>query len=181
MSLFSTDEYQWRETYFVLFASGDRPQADAVSFALANDGRFEVSDIKGDDQGQLESLTLKSPDDFSAMDISFVSGEEVTEQVEELLRDLANSTLSADEREKLDQLAQCDARFDVFHFEQVQPSNNQEQEEFLDPGGLLIVMEQLAQLCAHLPRVLAVLHLPGEIHVVALVHRAAPVKRTLQV
>ena len=33
-----------------------------------------------------------------------------------------------------------------FHFEQVAGSNHEE-EDFLDPGGLLIVLERLAELC----------------------------------
>lgn len=146
MSLFGNDEYQWRETYFVLFREADRPSTQQVSDALSEDPRFEVTQIRGDSEGRFESLTLKSPDDFSAMDITLVTGDEVAEQVEELLRDLIKSTLTDEERDKLDELGDCDCRFDIFHFEQVAPGEPEE-EEFLDPGGLLIVMERLAELC----------------------------------
>ena len=82
MSLFGNDEFQWRETYFVLFREADRPSADDVVGGLtADDRRFRVSDVRKDDAGRLESLTLMSPDDFAGMDISFVTGEEVIEQV----------------------------------------------------------------------------------------------------
>ena len=145
MSLFGDDQYQWRETYFVLFRNADRPSAESVAEELADD-RTEVVNVRSDESGRLESLTLKAPDDFSAMDLTFVTGDEVREQVDQLLRDLAHTTLDETERGKLDQLGECDARFDVFHFEQVQMYDDAA-EEILDPGGLLIVLEKLAGLC----------------------------------
>lgn len=43
MSLFENDLYQWRETYFVLFAESSRPQAAAVAAALKKqDAHYEV-------------------------------------------------------------------------------------------------------------------------------------------
>ena len=146
MSLFSDDEYQWRETYFVLFHESDRPLADKVAESFAQDPRIEVTDIQGDESGMFESLSLRSPDDFSGMDIVYVTGEEVTEQIDQLLRDLAKTTLNDEERRKLDRLGQCNVRFDVFHFEQVQ-MYDEGAEEVLDPGGLLLVLERLAGLC----------------------------------
>ena len=146
MSLFGNDQYQWRETYFVLFQESDRPSTKRVSDALADDSRFEVIEIRGDGEGRLESLTLVSPDDFSAMDITFVTGDEVSEQVEQLLQDMIRTTLTDEERTKLDDLGKCNARFDIFHFEQMQSGDGGE-DEFLDPGGLLIVMETLTELC----------------------------------
>ncbi len=146
MSLFSDDRYQWRETYFVLFRESDRPLADKVSESFAEDSRIEVADSRGDGDGLFESLTLKSPDDFSAMDITYVTGEEVQEQIDELLRDLARTTLTEEERGKLDRLGECNSRFDVFHFEQVQMFDDGD-DDVLDPGALLIVLERLAGLC----------------------------------
>lgn len=146
MSLFSDEQYQWRETYFVLFQDADRPLKAAVAAAFEGDSRIEVTEVRGDEAGLFESLTLRSPDDFSAMDITLVLGDEVKEQVDELLRDLAKTTLNDEERDKLDRLGECNARFDVFHFEQVQWSEG-EADEVLDPGGLLIVLERLAGLC----------------------------------
>ena len=40
-------------------------------------------------------------------------------------------------------LAGSTARFDIFHFEQLVPGSDEE-EEFLDPGSLLLVLETLA-------------------------------------
>jgi len=144
MSLFGDEMYQWRETYFVLFREADRPKLERVVDALS-DGRSEISAVRGDEQGRFESITVKSPEDFSGLDITYVTGDEVTEQVEELLRDLVKQTLTDDDRQKLNFIGECDARFDVFHFEEVQSGS--EEEEFLDPGALLLVLERLARLC----------------------------------
>jgi hypothetical protein len=147
MSLFENDHYQWRETYFVLFRAADRPQADDVVKILGHqDDRFEVTDVNADEAGCLESLTLRSPEDSSAMDITYLTGEEVAEQIEELLRTVAKSTLNAEDRDKLNYLGECDSRFDIFHFEEVSFEGGGE-DDILDPGALLLVMEQLAGVC----------------------------------
>jgi hypothetical protein len=148
MSLFGDDRFQWRETYFVLFRERDRPDAkQAVRSIVGEDGRFDVSNVRADSKGKLESLTLTSPDDFAAMDISYVAGDEVSEQVEELTREVAQGTLTGDEREKLKRLAKCDARFDIFHFEQRMLDGEDGDDEFLDPAALLIVMDRLSRAC----------------------------------
>lgn len=147
MSLFADANYQWRETYFVLFRVPDRPTVEAVVASL-NHGHnhYVIQNVQADDHGRFESLTLFSPDDCSAMDITLVTGEEVAEQVDELSKELAKSTLTDDSRRKLTRLQQCDARFDIFHFEQVVDGQG-EQEECLDPGSLIIVLKRLAKLC----------------------------------
>ena len=146
MSLFENDLFQWRETYFVLFDEATRPQAEDVVKALTDqDGRFEVTNVEADDAGRLESLTFRSPEDSSAMDITYVVGEEVVEQVAELLQTFARVTLDDDERDKLNFLGECDARYDIFHFEETSFTDN-ENEEILDPGALLLVMERLTAL-----------------------------------
>jgi hypothetical protein len=148
MSLFGNDEFQWRETYFVLFRSPDRPSSEDVVGALtAHDRRIQVSDVRQDETGRFESLTLLSPDDFAGMDISYVTGEEVIEQVEEMRAEMVKSTLTPEDRAKLEELTECDARFDIFHFEQVAPLDEGGDDDFLDPGALLIVMEKLSLLC----------------------------------
>ena len=147
MSLFENDQYQWRETYFVLFQESDRPLADDVVKILSEqDDRFELTDVVADKDGRLESLTLRSPEDASAMDITYVTGEEVTEQTDELLRALAKSTLTVDDRDKLNLIGECKSRFDIFHFQEVSFDGGGD-EDFLDPGALLLVMEQLANAC----------------------------------
>ena len=147
MSLFGNDAYQWRETYFVLLRAVDRPATEQVLACLSHArGHYQLLDVMSNDQGRFESLTLLSPEDFSAMDITYVTGDEVTDQIDELSREIAKSTLSEDDRKKLAWLQQCDARLDVYHFEHVAGAEGQE-EEFLDPGSLIIVLKRLAKLC----------------------------------
>ncbi len=144
MSLFEDNRYQWRETYFVLFHSEDRPPADKVNSELAKLGsRFAISEVRTDDDGQFESVTMFSSHDCAAMDITYISGEEVTEQVAEFAAEMKNATLTREEMGKIAKITECDARFDVYHFEEV--SDNED--DILDPGALLIVMECLTGLC----------------------------------
>ena len=148
MSLFENDQYRWRETYFVLFRAKDRPSAEAMREALTSlGGRYEISDVREDGAGHVESLSLISPHDFAAMDISYVSGEDVQLHLEELKEELRGADLTEQERRKLKMLPDCDARYDIYHFEQVVEDDSEDDEEFLDPGSLLIVLEKLARLC----------------------------------
>lgn len=147
MSLFENSEYQWRETYFVLFDQGSRPNADALTAALQSvREKYDVSEIREED-GEVASMTLISPYDFSAMDISYVAGEDVTSQVDELLEQINRSDLTDEEKQKVDLIPNFNARFDIYHFEKVMLDGGGEEDEFLDPGALLIVLEQLAKLC----------------------------------
>ncbi len=148
MSTFEDDRYQWRETYFVLFPSTRRPSTKAMQAALKtlSDG-FEVEAVRGDESGGFESATLHAPDAFAAIDIAYVSGEEVTEQIEELSGDVNRVVLNEQQKEKLKHLGECDARFDVLHFEQVDRGfEDDAEDEMLDPSALLIVLAQLADL-----------------------------------
>ncbi len=148
MSLFENDEYRWRDTYFVLFHDKDRPSADATLKSLETLGpRYKVEDVRYDDEGRLESLTLLSPDDFAAMDICYIVGKEVEEQVQNLSNEIKVGQLTKEETKKLKTLQGCNARFDIYHFEQVVVPDEDDDESFLDPGALLIVMQCLAALC----------------------------------
>lgn len=146
MSLFEDNEYRWRETCFVLFHSDKRPRSADVRHALEQlKDDIEIREMQADSAGFLESLTMCSASDFSAMDISYVSAEDVSEQMEELLAELEQDDLTREDQAKRQQLAKCNARFDVFHFERI--IDQAEEDEFLDPGSLLLVMEELARLC----------------------------------
>jgi hypothetical protein len=149
MSLFENNHYRWRETYFVLFNHKHRPSLDAMKATVKQLGkRYELTEIRVDTEGRLESLTLNAPYDYAAMDITYITGEDVAEQVAELTRDMKGMALTPEEKLKLKRLPDCDARFDVYHFEQiVDDEEATEEEEFLDPGALLIVLESLAKLC----------------------------------
>jgi hypothetical protein len=146
MSLFENGSYQWRETYLVLFESARRPLAVDVEQALAALGqRYEIKDVRADDEGRFDCLTLISPDDYAAMDVSYVYGEEVTEQTRELVKDLKPTAATAAERAGLDRMLALDARFDIYHFEEI-VTGDDEDDEFMDPGCLLQVMEELTRL-----------------------------------
>lgn len=143
MSLFDDERFQWRETYFVLFRHDKRPQLDAVVRLVRGlNPRCVIEASQADDAGRLENLTVLSPDDYAALDISYVGGEDVTAQVDELAREL-RETRDFDV-EKLTRLAMADARFDVMHFEQLADSD--EDDELLDPSALLAALEALADL-----------------------------------
>jgi hypothetical protein len=146
MSLFGNVSYQWRETYLILFPSERRPSAEKVESILADlKQQYEIRDVRTDDDGLFDSLTLISPDDYAAMDVSYVCGEEVIEQTKELIDELKATDPEGVDKTLLARLAGLDARFDIYHFEEV-VSGNEEDEEFMDPGCLLQVMEELTRL-----------------------------------
>lgn len=142
MSLFEDENYVYRDTFFIHFENEHRPSGDQIKACIESLGeKYEFNNLREDD-GKFESVTIRSPHDSSAMDISFVSGEEVLEQVADLMKDFRTITLSGEDHKKLQKLDQCNARFDIFHFE-----HKSDGEELLDPGGLLLVMERLADVC----------------------------------
>ena len=147
MSMFEDQHYRWRETYFVLFDSARRPTLSAMKKALsALDDRYVLVHARGDQKGLFESIGLLSPDDFAAVDISYMSGEEVLEQGAELYEEIQRG-MPAGERSKLKRICKYDGRFDVLHFERVpNPEEGDGDEEMLDPGAVLIVLEALARL-----------------------------------
>lgn len=150
MSMFENDQYCWRETYFVLFDVRNRPKLDAVRRALANlDTRFTLANLTGDEEGYVESLTVLSPDDFAALDVCYVDGEEVVEQRMDLLKELGNANGTPEERLKRDRLRHSNGRFDILHFEQVvdlEEETGEDAEGMLDPTALLVVLEALVRL-----------------------------------
>jgi hypothetical protein len=147
MSTFESDNFRWRETYFVLFDAARRPSLHKVEQTIQRlKDRFELSQAAADDDGGFESLTVLAPDDYAALDISYVEGEEVIEQAQQLLKDLKTTTLQPGDMEKLARLPKCNARFDLMHFEQV--LEGEEGDEMLDPSALLLVMEALVKLTA---------------------------------
>ena len=142
MSLFEDSSYEYRDTFFVHFQIENRPSADGIKETIASLGsKYELSKLVEDD-GKFVSATVKSPQDNSAMDISMVQGEEVLEQISELMIEFKTITLIGDDQAKLSVLSDCNARFDIYHFEQTTGG----EEEMLDPGGLVLVIEKLAQL-----------------------------------
>ncbi|MBX3413038.1 MAG: hypothetical protein KF708_10155 [Pirellulales bacterium] len=143
MSLFDDERFQWRETYFVLFQNEKRPKLEAVVRLLRGlNPRCVIEASQSDEKGRLEQLTILSPDDYAAIDISYIYGEDVIAQVDEIAGEL-RETRDFDV-EKLTKLATADARFDVMHFEQL--ADAEEEDELLDPSALLAALESLADL-----------------------------------
>lgn len=150
MSLFEDNRFQWRETYFVLFERERRPQASELAAALQQlSSAYEIANLQADDQGAFDSLTLHSPLDNAAMDITYVEGDEVSDQVRDLLAELKDGSLTPEEQQKAKRLSLANARFDVFHFEHLggEAEAGEEEDEALDPGSLLLVLGRLAELC----------------------------------
>lgn len=146
MSTFESDDFRWRETYFVLFDASRRPPLAKVAQTLQGlSDRFHLSNPTEEDDGSFDSITLVAPDDNAALDISFVDGEEVVEQTLQLAKDMKTTTLQPGDLKKLAKLPKCNARFDIMHFEHVS-MEAEEGDEMLDPSALLLVMDALVAL-----------------------------------
>jgi hypothetical protein len=148
MSLFADSRYQWRETYFVLFDSKNRPSTSDVKRVLTELGpRMEVLELTEDGAGLLESMTVLSHSDAAGMDVTYVEGDEVKEQIVQLRQEWRSKRPNAKEQPHLARALHADARFDVFHFEEITDIPDEEEEGPLDPGTLLLVLNKLARLC----------------------------------
>ena len=144
MSLFENSLYEYCDTFFVFLELENMPTAKAVEASLAELGsRYVVENVK-EAEGKFLSATVRSPADFSGMDLTFVSGEEVADQMKTLGEDLRNMTLHGGEQDTLQKMLNSTARYDVFHFEERNANN---EDEFLDPGGLLLVLQKIAATC----------------------------------
>ena len=150
MSMFDNENYRWRETYFVFFDSSKCPSLEKLQATLRglSDG-FELANVATDPDGRFESMTILAPDSYAAIDISIVSGEEVAEQAETFVKDMKALISDQAEMKKLQRLTELDMRLDLMHFEQVVDTDGLEDDldEMLDPGALLLVMDALVALC----------------------------------
>lgn len=119
MSTFEDDQYHWRETYFVLFDPQRRPMLEEVRQQLLS--RFPSLIIRSEQansQGQLEMLSIQSPEDSSAVDLVYQEGQQVLLEIAAIADDLEQSNKSRKNRKKLDRARKCSARLDLLHFEQ---------------------------------------------------------------
>jgi len=148
MSMFENDQFCWRETYFVLFQSAKRPTLKKVQKTLGTlDPHYVLANAEADERGRFESVTVLAPDDFAALDISYVEGEEVLEQAAGLLKEIKTSECRAEDRARLEKVGKANARFDVLHFEQiVDAEGDDDAEGMLDPSTLLLVLDALTKL-----------------------------------
>lgn len=147
MSLFEDSRFQWRETYFVLFDSQQRPTPAAVKRALQElKAGLKIESSAESEDGFLDGMTVLSHIDSSGIDITYIDGDEVKEQLAELKKEFRGQQLTPEEKGKFDRMMLTNARFDVFHFEELGDSLD-EDEGPLDPGTLLLVLNRLAKLC----------------------------------
>lgn len=147
MSLFENPDYQWRDTYFVFLPQGKRPSAHQVIESLGPAGLGdELRNIREDEAGFL-SLTVLAPQDSAAMDIVYMPpGEEVNESLCQAQGQLC-APKSDVSQSQLKKLEGCDARIDVFHFEHLTLESFADEEEMLDPGGVIEAVDCIAALC----------------------------------
>ncbi|HUY32234.1 MAG TPA: hypothetical protein VMV69_05590 [Pirellulales bacterium] len=137
-------QFEWRETYFVLFQAAKQPLLKDVETAVKRlDGHFRMTEPMADDDGRIESLNVVSPEDHSALEIDYLCGTEVVEQVAQLTGEIRKGG-DAD-REKLKKLRGCDARFEVMHFEEMVDGADEDDETF-DPSALLVLLDALVEL-----------------------------------
>lgn len=145
MSLFEDDQYQYCDTFFVYFQVQNQPSLEEIEKALSGGGETrELTDARSDSDGAFKSITVRSPHDSSAMDIAFVGGQEVAEQVKELVSEFRQISLEGDDFDKLNQIKGANARLDVFQFERISES---QEPDMIDPGGLFLVIEKLKGIC----------------------------------
>ena len=145
MSLFEDDQYQYCDTFFVYFQAENRPSLKAIEKALSSGGETcELTDAMSEPDGMFKSITVRSPHDSSAMDIAFVGGEEVAEQVEQLVTEFRQISLVGEDFDKLKRIKNASARLDVFQFERISES---QEPDMIDPGGLFLVIEKLNKIC----------------------------------
>ena len=142
----SSDEFEWRETYFILFKANNRPTLTQVEHAIGSlSDRFQLQDLQANDEGRFESLMVRSPDDYAAIEISFETGEAVIEQSTELAKQLRSEA----SQEELAKLVSSDARLDLMHFEQMVEGaviDDDEMGDMLDPSSLLMIVDALVGL-----------------------------------
>ncbi|REJ67477.1 MAG: hypothetical protein DWQ31_11110 [Planctomycetota bacterium] len=161
MSLFDDEHYRWRETYFLFLQSLKRPSAESVVEMIGGlSHNFDLQRVRSDDAGRFESMTVVASDAYSAIDISYVEGEEVEEQIASLSTEMLPLIDDAEERKCFDRLADFNGRFDLLHFEQLgddadvdsaeiggEDAEADEIDGMLDPGALLLVLDAMAELC----------------------------------
>lgn len=153
MDIEEGDQLEWRDTYFILFQRSGRPTLTQVEAAIADSARhLTLENLEADEDGMFESLLVQAPDDHSALEISYETGDAVIEQSAALAKQLRTEATP----DQLKKLLRADARFDVMHFERVNAGESfDDDDDFggdaVDPSSLLNVVEALAKLTRGVP------------------------------
>ncbi|MBT4693008.1 MAG: hypothetical protein HOB73_06670 [Planctomycetaceae bacterium] len=148
MSLFDDPNYRWRDTFIVLFNDVQRPTIELALSAIQKIGKFEVQNSTESEFGHIESITITSNVDLVGLEILYVAGDEVVEETEALVIELAEDAMLLGNEDSLTQLSAATARFDILHFEQITGNTSEpsDDDELMDPGSLLTVTAALADL-----------------------------------
>ena len=140
-----SNEFEWRETYFILFKANNRPTLTQVERVIGSlSDRLQLQNLRANDEGRFESVMVRSPDDYAAIEISFETGDAVIEQGTELAKQLRSEA----SQEELAKLVSSDARLDLMHFEQMVEGAviDDEMGDMLDPSSLLMIVDALVGL-----------------------------------
>src|SRR3990170_4814556 len=135
------DQLEWRDTYFILFQQSGRPTLTQVEAAISDSARrITLENLEADEDGMFQSLLVQAPEDRSALEISYETGDAVIEQSAALAKQLRGEASP----DQLKRLLRADARLDVMHFERVSSESLDEDDEdwesgSLDPSSLLNV------------------------------------------
>jgi hypothetical protein len=149
------NQLEWRDTYFILFKQADRPTLTQVEAAIGESSRrLKLENLAADDDGLFESVLVQAPQDNAALEISYETGDAVTEQSADLAKQLKDEL----DGQQLQQMLKSDARLDVMLFERVRDNGSgggEDEEDWetgaLDPASLLNVVDALAKLTGGLP------------------------------
>ena len=148
MSLFDDPNYRWRDTFLVLFDDEQRPTIKLALSAIQQIGKFKVRNSSESESRLIESITITSSVDLVGLEILYVAGDEVVEEIEALVMELAEDAMLLGNEDSLTQLSAANARFDILHFEKITENSNgpSDDDELMDPGSLLAVTAALANL-----------------------------------
>ena len=148
MSLFDDPNYRWRDTFLVLFDDEQRPTIELALSAIQHIGKFKVRNSSESASRHIESITITSSVDLVGLEILYVAGDEVVEEIEALVMELAEDAMLLDNEDSLTQLSAANARLDILHFEKITENSNgpSDDDELMDPGSLLAVTAALANL-----------------------------------
>ncbi len=148
MSLFDDPNYRWRDTFLVLFDDEQRPTIKLALSAIQQIGKFNVRNSSESESRLIESITITSSVDLVGLEILYVAGDEVVEEIEALVMELAEDAMLLGNEDSLTQLSAANARLDILHFEKITENSNgpSDDDELMDPGSLLAVTAALANL-----------------------------------
>jgi hypothetical protein len=149
------DQLEWRDTYFILFQQSGRPTLTQVEAAIGDaTRRITLENLEADEDGMFQSLLVQAPEDHSALEISYETGDAVIEQSAALAKQLKGEATT----DQLKKLLRADARLDVMHFERVNADDSFSDEgdpdfggEAVDPASLLNVVGALTKLTNGVP------------------------------